>query len=182
MVLGIVDVGELLVAIVVNEVGRRLQVIAELQARVRAQTTAAHARVVAQPSLVQVAVLQRPLGRHPLVRVPREQLQQQLARVLLLGDLREQRQVARLEGAAAVGDVAASGVARAAHLLRRRRAEDVADLVDLLERVGRQEHDLSVEQLAVDAADAPHVDREVVVFGAEEEFGRAVVLGDDLLN
>ncbi len=165
MVLGIVDVRELLVAVVVDEVGGGLEIAAELQAGVRAQTAVAHARMIPEPALVQVAVLQRLLGRHSLVRVPGKQRQQQLLRVVVLGDLADHLHAARLERPV-VRDVAARRVTGGAHLVGAGRAQDVDDLVDLLERVGGQEEDLAVEELAVDTAHRPHVHAKVVVLGA----------------
>ena len=180
--LGVVDVGEPLVAVVVDEVARGLRVAVELQAGLGAHAARAHARVIAQLALLQVAVLQRLLGTHSFVRIPGEQREEQLARLVVLGYLIEQYVVARLGLALRLCHVALGRLARGAHLVERGRAEHVDDLVHLLERIGGQEHDLAVEELAVDAADTPHVDGEVVVLGAEEELGRAVVLRDDLLG
>ena len=145
------------------------------------EAAAAHARVVPEAALVQIAVLQRLFGTHPFVGVPAEQLQQQLLGVVVLGNLADHLHVARLH-LAILRDVATRRVACGAHLVKTWRAEYVDYFVDLFERVGRQEKDLAVEQLAVDAAHAPHVHREVVVFGAEEELRCAVVLRDHLLG
>ena len=65
-------------------------------------------------------------------------------------------------------------VAHAARLRIWRRTDDAENELQLVHKVLAREERLAPEQLAEDAADAPHVDGGAIVSGAEEQLRRAV--------
>ena len=108
--------------------------------------------MIAETAFVQVAMLQGLLGCQPLVRVPTQELEQEFTRIVVLGYLIDDRGVSRLDGSI-LSDISSRCVACGTYFVKSRRSQYVNDLVDLFERIGGQEENLAIEELAINASD-----------------------------